>query len=304
MIRAPFSPAVRARLSTLISSMTGYAAGAADLARGALALEIRSVNSRYLDVQCRISEELRAVEPALRELIASRVARGKVECRVSFNANALAATPVSLNAAVLENLRRVADEAERMFPNARPLQINDVLRWPGAIAEAPRDDDTLRSSALGLAQRVLEEFCSARAREGARLASIVTARVAEMRRCLTEVAPLVPEAVAAYQAKLTERLREALGSADDERVRAEIALFGMKADVDEECTLLASHLDEVERTLGKGGVVGKRLDFLAQELNREANTLASKAAGAKIADCALELRLLIEQMREQVQNIE
>ncbi len=284
--------------------MTGYAAGAADLARGALALEMRSVNSRYLDVQCRMGEELRAAEPLLRELIASRVTRGKVECRVSFNPNTLAATPVSLNAAALENLRRLADDAGRMFPGAGPLQINDVLRWPGVIAEAPLDDDTLRASALGLAKHVLDEFCSARRREGARLASIVAARVAGMRRRLAEVAPLVPEAVAAYQAKLAERLREALGSADDERVRAEIAVFGMKSDVDEELTRLASHLDEVERTLGKGGAVGKRLDFLAQELNREANTLASKAAGAKIADCALELKLLIEQMREQVQNIE
>ena len=284
--------------------MTGYAAGTADLARGALALELRSVNSRYLDVQCRMSEELRAAEPMLRELIASRVTRGKVECRVSFNPNTLAATPASLNAAALENLRRLADEAGRMFPGAGPLQINDVLRWPGVIAEAPLDDDTLRASALGLAQHVLDEFCSARRREGARLAGIVAARVAEMRRCLAEVAPLVPEAVAAYRAKFAERLREALGSADDERVRAEIAVFGMKSDVDEELTRLASHLDEVERTLGKGGAVGKRLDFLAQELNREANTLASKAAGAKISDCALELKLLIEQMREQVQNIE
>jgi len=162
----------------------------------------------------------------------------------------------------------------------------------------------LRASALQLARQVLDEFCSTRAREGARLAAIVAARVAEMRRHIAAVAPLVPEAVAAYQAKLTERLREALGSADDERVRAEIAVFAMKSDVDEELTRLAAHLDEVERTLGNGGAVGKRLDFLAQELNREANTLASKAAGAKIAECALELKLLIEQIREQVQNIE
>ncbi|MGH8705358.1 MAG: endoribonuclease YicC domain-containing protein, partial [Burkholderiales bacterium] len=138
----------------------------------------------------------------------------------------------------------------------------------------------------------------------ARLAAIIKGRVEAMRRRLAEVAPLVPEAVAAYQAKLAERLREALGSADDERVRAEIAVYAAKSDVDEELTRLAAHLDEVERTLGKGGAVGKRLDFLAQELNREANTLAAKAAGLKIADCALELKLLIEQVREQVQNIE
>lgn len=284
--------------------MTGYASGSADLARGTLALEIRSVNSRYLDIQCRLAEELRATEPMLREQIASRLVRGKVDCRVSFSSNAVAAATASLNAAALANLHRLAQEAERAFPQAKPLQINDVLRWPGVIAEAPLDDDALRASALELARQVLDELCSARAREGARLAAIVAARVAEMRERLADVAPLVPEAVAAYQAKLAERLREALGSADDERVRAEIAVFAMKSDVDEELTRLASHLDEVTRTLGKGGAIGKRLDFLAQELNREANTLASKAAGIKIAECALELKLLIEQMREQVQNIE
>jgi len=284
--------------------MTGYAAGTADVARGRLAFELRSVNSRYLDIQFRIAEELRAAEPALRELIASRATRGKVDCRVSFNAGTNLPTAAALNSAALENLRLLANEAGRAFPAAGPMQISDVLRWPGVIAEPPLDDDVLRTSALQLARQVLDEFCSTRAREGARLAAIVTARLAEMRRHIAAVAPLVPEAVAAYQAKLAERLREALGSADDERVRAEIAVFGMKSDVDEELTRLAAHLDEVERTLGNGGAVGKRLDFLAQELNREANTLASKAAGAKIAECALELKLLIEQIREQVQNIE
>ncbi len=284
--------------------MTGYAAGSADLARGRLAIEIRSVNSRYLDIQCRIAEELRGAEPSLRELVAARVRRGKVDCRVSFGANEAAATAASLNPAALENLRRLAQEAERQFPGAGALRIHDVLRWPGVIAESPLDDDALRASVLRLAQQVLEEFCAARAREGARLGESVAARLTEMRRRVAEVAPLLPEALAAYQAKLAERLREALGSADDERVRAELAVFAMKADVAEELTRLAAHLDEVERTLAGGGAVGKRLDFLAQELNREANTLASKAAGAKIAECALELKLLIEQTREQVQNIE
>ncbi len=284
--------------------MTGYAADSADRARGRITIELRSVNSRYLDIQCRIAEELRTAEPMLRELIASRVARGKVDCRVSFSATATAATATTLNAAALETLRRLADETVRAFPGAGPLRIGDILRWPGAIAEAPLDDEALRASALQLARQVLDELCSARAREGAALAGIVAERVAEMRRRIAEIAPLVPEAAAAYQAKLAERLRDALGSADDERVRTEIAVFAMKSDVDEELTRLASHLDEVERTLGKGGTVGKRLDFLAQELNREANTLASKAASGKIADCALELKLLIEQMREQVQNIE
>ena len=284
--------------------MTGYAAGTAELARGRVSVELRSVNSRYLDIQCRIAEELRGSEPALRELIASRVTRGKIECRVAFGALAAAATAVSLDPATLENLRRLAAEARRAFPDAGPMQVGEVLRWPGIVAEAPLDDEALRASVLGLARKVVADLCETRMREGAKLAAIVTARVDEMRRRLVEVAPLVPEALAAYQAKLGERLREALGSADEERIRAEVAVFAMRSDVDEELTRLSTHLDEVQRTLGQSGAVGKRLDFLAQELNREANTLASKAAGIKIADCALELKLLIEQVREQVQNIE
>ncbi len=284
--------------------MTGYATASADLPRGTLTLELRSVNSRFLDIQFRIAEELRASEPALRELIAARIARGKVDCRISFNANPASETALALNGAALQSLRRLADEARRAFPDAGPLRLADVLRWPGVIADAPQDEAAMRAAALEHARKALDELCAAREREGAKLAQNIAARVDEMERRMAEVAPLVPEAVAAFQAKLAQRLREALGSADDERVRAEIAVFGMKSDVDEELTRLAAHLGEVRRTLAQGGPVGKRLDFLAQELNREANTLASKAAGARIAEAALELKLLIEQMREQVQNIE
>jgi uncharacterized protein YicC (UPF0701 family) len=223
----------------MIHSMTGYAAAAGDTPRGALNIELRSVNARFLDLQFRVSDELRSLEPALRELIAARVSRGKLDCRVFLN--------------------------EAAIP-------------PGARIDA---EALARSSAAAVAERV-----------------------AAMRAALERAAPLVPQALAAYQAKLTERLREAMGSADDERIRAEMAVFATRVDVDEELTRLRAHFDEVERTLKKGGAVGKRLDFLAQELNREANTLASKAASADLSDCALELKLLIEQMREQVQNIE
>ncbi len=287
----------------MIHSMTGYAVASAASPRGTLALELRSVNSRYLDMQFRIAEELRAAEPLLRELIGVRLARGKLDCRLSLGGPG---TQISqqLNAQATDQLRRLATEAAKAFPDAERLRIADVLRWPGVLAEGPVDEERTRAALEGLCRGALDELCAARAREGARLAAIISDRVEAMRQRLAEVAPLVPEAVAAYQAKLAERLREALGSADDERVRAEIALYAAKSDVDEELTRLAAHLDEVERTLGKGGAVGKRLDFLAQELNREANTLAAKAAGLKIADCALELKLLIEQVREQVQNIE
>ncbi len=282
--------------------MTGYALAAAEHPRGALSLELKSVNSRFLDLQFRVAEELRALEPLLREAITARVARGKLDCRLSFAPGA--AGVQSLDPAALDTLRRVAEQAQQAFPQAGPLRLGDVLRWPGVLAGSALDAEELRAAVAALATRVVDELCGARAREGAKLAAIVAGRVAGMRARLAEIRPLVPEANAAYQARLAERLREALGTADDERIRAELALFAVKTDVEEELQRLAAHVDEVDRTLAKGGAAGKRLDFLAQELNREANTLAAKAANQRIADLALELKLLVEQLREQVQNIE
>ncbi len=172
------------------------------------------------------------------------------------------------------------------------------------VAEPEADEDKLRAIAERLCRGALDELVAARAREGAKLAASIGERIVAMRRRIEEVAPLVPQSLAAYQAKLAERLREALGTADDDRVRAELAVFAAKIDVDEELERLRAHLGEAERTLKQGGAVGKRLDFIAQELNREANTLASKAASQPLSDCALELKLLVEQIREQAQNIE
>jgi uncharacterized protein (TIGR00255 family) len=282
--------------------MTGYAAASAASPGGALSLELRSVNSRFLDLQFRIAEELRAHEPALRELIAGRIARGKVDCRLSL-APGSGERAARLNTEAIERLKALADAAKKAFPDAAPLRMADVLRWPGVIAEEA-DEEGLRTAVAALCRRALDELVAARAREGAGLAAGILQRVRTMREHVKKVAPLLPEAIAAYQAKITERLREAIGSADDERIRAEVALFAGRGDVAEELERLSTHLDEVERTLRAGGTIGKRLDFLAQELNREANTLAAKAASAAISDCALELKVLIEQVREQVQNIE
>jgi len=291
----------------MIQSMTGYAAATAESPRGTLALELRSVNARFLDLQLRVAEELRGLEPLLREMIAARVARGKVDCRFFLNVGT-AARPAQLDAAALERLRALGAAAKKAFPEAGPLRLADVLHWPGVVAEAPADEAAMRAAAERLGRRALDELVAARAREGEKLAAAVGAQVAAMRAHLAEIAPLMPAAVAAWRDKLAERLREALQSAAgepfDERIRAELALFAAKVDVDEELTRLRGHLDEAERSLRAGGPAGKRLDFLAQELNREANTLAAKAASQPIAARALELKLLVEQMREQVQNIE
>jgi uncharacterized protein (TIGR00255 family) len=292
----------------MIQSMTGYAAVSAESPKGRLSLELRSVNSRFLDLQFRVAEELRTFEPVLREMIASRISRGKVDCRLFLNDAGVSSTARKLNPAALAQLQSLSGQAKKAFPEAEALRVADILRWPGVVNEPLADEEKLRAALAALCARGLDELAATRAREGEKLAAVISARIAEMRRRVQEVAPLVPQSIAAYQAKIEDRLREALGSlsfpGNDERVRAEIALFAAKVDVDEELERLGAHFSEVERTLKKGGAVGKRLDFIAQELNREANTLASKAASAQVADCALELKLLTEQVREQVQNIE
>jgi uncharacterized protein (TIGR00255 family) len=273
-----------------------------DLPIASLAAEVKSVNSRFLDVQFRLPDELRPVEPALRELIQAKVGRGKVECRVSVTPPAAATPRISVNAGLLAELAEVSRKVRAAVPDAHPLSVGEVLGWPGVLG----DDRSaaLRDACVGLVHEALDEFSATRSREGGKLAQMILERVERMRALLEAVQPKLPEAIAAYQEKVATRLREALGDADEERIRHEIALFGVRADVAEELTRLAAHLGEVSRVVTAGGPVGKRLDFLMQELNREANTLGSKSVSKELSDASLEFKLLIEQMREQIQNIE
>lgn len=286
----------------MISSMTGYAAATRELPIASLAAEVRSVNGRFLDVQFRLPDELRPVEPALRELIQTRVGRGKVECRVSVTPPANATPRISVNEGLLLELAEVSRKVRAAVPDALPLSVGEVLGWPGVLG----DDRSiaLREACVALVHELLEDFSATRSREGGKLAQMLIERIERMKDLLAAIQPKLPEAIAAYQEKLSTRLREALGGADEERVRQEIALFGVKADVAEELTRLATHLEEVSRVVAAGGAVGKRLDFLMQELNREANTLGSKSVSKELSDASLEFKLLIEQMREQIQNIE
>lgn len=288
----------------MIYSMTGYAVKTRDVERGTLQLELKSVNSRYLDFHFRVSEELRALEMPLRELLAARLTRGKVECRLSFNAAAARADQLQLNSALLATLQSLNDRVCKQMPEARPLAVNDVLRWPGMFGDQSIDYATLGPSVLALAREVLDEFSASRAREGEKLALMIVDRVNAIRDIVRRVAPRIPEAQALYTEKLRQRLSEALGGVNDDRVLQEVAVFATRIDVAEELTRLGAHLDEVERVLRQGGACGKRLDFLMQELNREANTLGSKSAITEVSQAAMELKLLIEQMREQIQNLE
>ncbi|MBI5430558.1 MAG: YicC family protein [Nitrosomonadales bacterium] len=298
----------------MILSMTGYAAASTETESGSLALELRAVNHRYLDLQLRMPDELRGFEGALREAITAQLQRGKVECRINYAARS-AQTGTALNRDLLQQLAAWNREVQAALPDARSLSVADILRWngvletPSASADPGSPYDKLRAALFDLLQEVLREFSAARAREGEKLKDFLLQRMDRIESLRGGVLPHVPAAIAAYEQKLAARFREAMQNAPiqdlwDERIRQEITLFASKIDVDEELSRLASHLGEMRRILAQGGAVGKRLDFLMQELNREANTLGSKSVDAEVSRSAMEMKILIEQMREQIQNLE
>jgi uncharacterized protein (TIGR00255 family) len=287
----------------MILSMTGYANTSSDFAAGSLSLELRAVNHRYLDIQLRMPEELRVFEGALRELIAAQLQRGKVECRINYAARDVQGS-TTLNRELLAQLAVWNREVQATMPDARALSVADVLRWNGILQTPLASADELRATLTSLMQTALQEFSASRAREGEKLKDFLSLRLEKIDALRLDVMPHVPAAIAAYEARLISRLRDAMQNAEDERIRQEITLFASKIDVDEELSRLASHLVEMRRILKQGGAVGKRLDFLMQELNREANTLGSKSVDADVSRSAMEMKILIEQMREQIQNLE
>jgi uncharacterized protein (TIGR00255 family) len=288
----------------MIYSMTGFSAQQREMVGGTLLLELRSVNHRYLELQLRLDEVLRSFETPIREAIAGRLGRGKVECRFSFIAAPGAATAAQINNSVLEQVALLSATVQQRFPQSQPLSIADILRWPGVIASEEVSTDMLASEVVALVEQGLQDLAAARGREGEKLKALILERVEAMEVQVAKVRPLLPVLMQAYQDKLAARLREALQSVDEERIRQELTLFAQKIDVDEELSRLTTHLQEVKRILATGGAVGKRLDFLMQELNREANTLGSKSASTEVSQVSMELKVLIEQMREQIQNIE
>lgn len=288
----------------MIFSMTGFASAASELESASLTLELRSVNSRYLDLQLRMPDELRAQEPALREAISTQISRGKVECRINLATRQSAQEPARLNPVMVQQLAMWSTQVREILPDARELSVADILRWNGVLESSAVSVDTLNQTLHSLLQQSLKDFAAARQREGEKLKTFLLERVTQIEAIRITVAPRVPAAIANHESKLRARLLEALGSEDDERVRQEITLYASKIDVDEELSRLQGHLTEVQRVLAKGGAVGKRLDFLMQELHREANTLGSKSVDAEVSRSAMDIKILIEQMREQVQNIE
>ena len=287
-----------------LNSMTGFAAATANLAHGSINLELRAVNSRFLDLSFRMGDDFRALEPAIRERLNEKVKRGKLECRLNFSAREGGQLPGAPNADMLRQLAMLADQVRAALPDARPMSVAEILRWPGVLADNACDPEALQAAALGLLDEAIRDFNASRAQEGAKLAAIILQRVEAMRVLAADLRPRAPEIVAAFRDKISRRMEEILQGSDPERIHQEVALFAQKIDVDEELDRLTTHLDEVERVLKQGGSAGKRLDFLMQELNREANTLGSKAAAMELSQASVEMKVLIEQMREQIQNIE
>ena len=288
----------------MIYSMTGYAAGNRDLGQAILSIEIKSVNSRYLDIAFRIGDDMRQLEMKLREQISAAIRRGKIDCRVYLQAQSGAVRDSTPNPQRLAQLAAQQVVVRGVLPEAMPLSVADVLRWPGVLADQLLDPQLIDTECVALMATVMGELQASRAREGAKLADTIVSRVNSMCALVAEVAPRLPPLLEEYRDRLAARLRESVAALDEDRIRQEVGVFAAKSDVAEELTRLATHLDEVARVIAKGGAMGKRLDFLMQELNREANTLSSKSISADITKIALELKLLIEQMREQVQNIE
>ena len=288
----------------MIVSMTGFAAVAAELPGLSLAVELRSVNHRYLDVAVKLPDELRALEPGLRERIAAELKRGKVECRVALARAAAGAADVAIDRARVARLAAAAAEIRQLVPDAASLSAAEILRWPGVLTEPSVAPEALADAIHRLVDEALADLAAARAREGAKLQAVLLARCADIEAQVARVAPRIPALHAAYVEKLGTRLKEAGLDPSEERLKQELALFATKIDIAEEVARLATHVTEVRRVLAQGGSAGKRLDFLAQELHREANTLGSKSVDAELSQASLELKVAIEQMREQVQNIE
>ena len=288
----------------MISSMTGYASATRETAVGNIAVDLKTVNHRYLEFQTRMPEELRPLEPALREAVGNKLTRGKVDCRISLTASAGTVRAMKPDAEAMTALHSASEKVLQRFPQARPLSVSEVLHWPGVLADATLSPEQLREEVLALLGRAIHELDQTRAREGAKLEAVLRERLESMSVLVKEAQPLMPAAIKSFQEKLSAKLAEAGAAGADERLNQEIVLYAARIDVDEELSRLVTHIAEFRRVLDRGGAVGKRLDFLCQELNREANTLGSKSVANEITRISVELKVLIEQMREQVQNIE
>lgn len=287
-----------------IQSMTGFARAEAVHPWGTLSCEIRSVNHRYLELQLRVPEQLRHAEHTARELLRERLGRGKVDCSIRLQPTAGERGALRIDDAQLERLMAACARIESTTPGLlRPTAL-EILDWPGVLSEEAPDADTTAAAMLALVERTARELIEAREREGARLGALLEQRLSGLEVLLGAVRQRLPELIAGHRERLSLRVAELSVQADPDRIAQEIALLAARSDVAEELDRLTVHVGEARRSLAAGGACGRRLDFLMQEFNREANTLSSKSVAAETTQTAVDMKVLIEQMREQVQNIE
>jgi uncharacterized protein (TIGR00255 family) len=287
----------------MIHSMTAFARGETDTPWGRLVWELKTVNHRYFETSLRLPDELRAIEPAVREACAARLARGKLDATLRLQ---LVSSPATVEFDESQ-ARRVLDSAARLRalePVLAPMTAADVLRWPGVLKAPTPEPEALAEAALAALKQALDSLAAMRQREGERLREFLLARLEAAERVTDELRAALPAMAEAWRARLLERLKELKESPDPARLEQELVLIATRTDVAEELDRLASHLVEIRRLLAQGGAIGRRLDFLMQELNREANTLGSKSADLRQTSTSVELKVLIDQMKEQIQNIE
>ncbi|HSS06614.1 MAG TPA: YicC/YloC family endoribonuclease [Rhodanobacteraceae bacterium] len=287
----------------MLRSMTAFASAEADIGQGTLSIEIRSVNHRYLELGLRLPEELRTLEPVVRERVAARLSRGKVDLGMRYKPAPTAASAIVLDDALIGRLGETAQAMAAKFPQLN-VDFISLLGWPGVMLERENDQESLRTAALGVLDDALGQMVASREREGARLGGFLRERLEAIEKIVADVRGHLPDVRAALRARFDARLAELKQPLEPGRIEQEIVLQVQRIDVDEELDRLTAHIAEARRTLGLKEAVGRRLDFLMQEFNREANTLGSKAADPRTTNAAVELKVLIEQMREQVQNLE
>jgi uncharacterized protein (TIGR00255 family) len=288
----------------MLRSMTAFARQDQPSVWGTIIWELRSVNHRYLEMTLRLPEALRGLEAPVRERVAVALGRGKVECTLKLQTAGAPLTAITLNQPLVERLLEIASEVEHMIGPGTGLRLGDVLRWPGVVNEAEPDLDDMQLAILGCLDAALRELIATREREGQRTAEQLQQRCEAIRAQVQRVRVRRPEVQARWRDKLLTRLADISADADPGRLEQELVLIAQRLDVEEELDRLDAHLDEIQAVFVRPDPVGRRLDFLMQELNREANTLSSKSADTETTRAAVELKVLIEQMREQIQNIE
>ena len=288
----------------MTSSMTAFSRIEHRDEQGELICELRSVNHRYLELSVRMSEELRSLEPLIRERVNKRLGRGKVDCSFRFSPSANAAANMVVNERLTQQIIQAADQVSALLHESVPPKAMEIMRWPGVLEVEKLDMTPVHSKAAELLEEAIDGLIASRIREGERLAELITQRTSAMRTEVEKVKLLMPRVRESVRNRLKARLAEVSEELDEGRLEQEMALLAQRLDVDEEMDRLQAHLDEVESVLKRDEPVGRRLDFLMQELNREANTLASKSNDVEATRVAVELKVLIEQIREQVQNIE